>query len=409
MPLPGEANIRDWLDSRIGSGMRLGLSTCAQMLERLGNPERDFPSVHVAGTNGKGSLCAHLSALGAKNGRLIGLFTSPHLVTVEERARVDGTPVLPSDFDRILQEVRAASEIEPEIRPTYFEITFLASMLAFSEAGVDRAIVETGLGGRLDSTRLVEADICAITTISMDHTEVLGETLREIASEKAGIHRQGGPLFCLYHEDSDVREAIESVGGVDVEWMDDLGLDAQSTARAISQEIGRRLGWSELEAEVSWPGRTDDTINWNGVECRLSAAHNEESIVHDFVQISDDEHVMVIGMTQKEELASSIEPLRGSASTIPTIVTMVEGGRKPSAPIGEVADLLDVGGEIEVISDNSKAMERAVRIASENGCIVYVTGSVYLVGSLFSEYLRMSDSNLWDYLEIHPPRYQTEG
>ena len=88
---------------------------------------------------------------------------------------------------------------------------------------------------------------------------------------------------------------------------------------------------------------------------------------------------------------------------------MVEGGRKPSAPIGEVADLLDVGGEIEVISDNSKAMERAVRIASENGCIVYVTGSVYLVGSLFSEYLRMSDSNLWDYLEIHPPRYQTEG
>ena len=178
MPLPGEANIRDWLDSRIGSGMRLGLSTCAQMLERLGNPERDFPSVHVAGTNGKGSLCAHLSALGAKNGRLIGLFTSPHLVTVEERARVDGTPVLPSDFDRILQKVRAASEIEPEIRPTYFEITFLASMLAFSEAGVDRAIVETGLGGRLDSTRLVEADICAITTISMDHTEVLGETLR---------------------------------------------------------------------------------------------------------------------------------------------------------------------------------------------------------------------------------------
>ena len=103
MPLPGEANIRDWLDSRIGSGMRLGLSTCAQMLESLGNPERDFPSVQVAGTNGKGSLCADLSALGAKNGRLIGLFTSPHLVTVEERARVDGTPVLPSDFDRILQ------------------------------------------------------------------------------------------------------------------------------------------------------------------------------------------------------------------------------------------------------------------------------------------------------------------
>ncbi|MDP6986329.1 MAG: Mur ligase family protein [Candidatus Thalassarchaeaceae archaeon] len=409
MPPRDEANIRGWLDSRIGSGMRLGLSTCAEMLERLGNPERDFPSVHVAGTNGKGSLCAQLSALGSKNGLLIGLFTSPHLVTVEERTRVDGTPVLPSEFDRFLHEVREASEIEPEIRPTYFEVTFLASMLAFSEAGVDRAIVETGLGGRLDSTRLVAADICAITTISMDHTEVLGESLGEIASEKAGIHRDGVPMFCLYHEDSVVREAIESVGGDDVEWIDDSRVDAQSTARAISQEIGRKLGWSELETEVSWPGRTKDAFNWNGVECRLSAAHNKESIAHDFAQVSDDEHVLVIGMTQKEELASTIEPLLGSESTTHTIVTSVEGGRKPSAAVDEIAELFDAEVEIEVISDNSEAMERAVRIASENDCIVYVTGSVYLVGSVYSEFLSMSDSNLWDHLAVHPPRSQTEG
>ena len=95
MPTSGVADIRAWLESRIGAGVRLGLSTCSEMLERLGNPQADFPSIHVAGTNGKGSLCAHLSALGSMNGELIGLFTSPHLVTIEERARIDGRPVSP--------------------------------------------------------------------------------------------------------------------------------------------------------------------------------------------------------------------------------------------------------------------------------------------------------------------------
>ena len=91
---PGdEDDIRGWLAGRIGAGVRLGLDTCSDMLDRLGNPHADFPSVHVAGTNGKGSLCAHLSALGSRNGELIGLFTSPHLVRVEERARVDGRPI----------------------------------------------------------------------------------------------------------------------------------------------------------------------------------------------------------------------------------------------------------------------------------------------------------------------------
>ena len=125
-------DIRDWLTGRIGAGVRLGLDTCYEMLDRLGNPHSDFPSVHVAGTNGKGSLCAHLSALGSRNGELIGLFTSPHLVSVEERARIDGRPVSQEEFDGLLEEVREASSIEPAIHPTYFEATFLASMLALS-------------------------------------------------------------------------------------------------------------------------------------------------------------------------------------------------------------------------------------------------------------------------------------
>ena len=116
---------------------------------------------------------------------------------------------MPRSSTRALEEVREAGRIEPEILPTYFETTFLASMLAFSRNNVDRAVIETGLGGRLDSTRLVEADICAITTISMDHSEVLGDTLPKIATEKAGIHRAGGPLLCLDHEDEGGQGEIE--------------------------------------------------------------------------------------------------------------------------------------------------------------------------------------------------------
>ena len=118
----------------------------------------------------------------------------------------------------------------PEIEPTYFEVTFLASMLAFSRAGVDRAVIETGLGGRLDSTSLVEPDVCAITTISMDHSEILGETLSEIASEKVGIHKPGTPLVCLYSDNRSVRKSIEQVAGSDLIWFHTDARDAQEIA-----------------------------------------------------------------------------------------------------------------------------------------------------------------------------------
>ena len=254
---------RDWLTGRIGAGVRLGLSTCAEMLERLGHPERAFPSIHVAGTNGKGSLCAHLSSMGSRNGHLIGLFTSPHLVTVEERARIGGRPVEPEQFDRHLEEVRKAGLIEPSIHPTYFEATFLASLLAFAHAGVDRAVIETGLGGRLDATRLVEADLCAITTISRDHTEDLGDSLQQIATEKAGIHREGVPLLCLHHDDASVRASIEEVAGADVVWCHTESDDAQGVALEIASIIAERLGWTELETDVKWAGRTQDSFDWS--------------------------------------------------------------------------------------------------------------------------------------------------
>ena len=405
-------DIREWLTGRIGAGVRLGLSTCAEMLERIGHPERAFPSIHVAGTNGKGSLCAHLSSMGSRNGHLIGLFTSPHLVTVEERARIDGRPVEPDQFDRYLEEVRQASLIEPAIHPTYFEATFLASLLAFAHAGVDRAVIETGLGGRLDATRLVEADLCAITTISRDHTELLGDDLGQIAAEKAGIHREGVPLLCLHHDDASVRDAIEGAAGADVDWCHTVCDDAQGVARELASTIAERLGWFEQETDVKWAGRTKDSFDWYAeVDCRISAAHNEESLSHDLRAMDDQRYVLLRGMTQRHDLPSTMSAFEGASNCVRAVVTEVHGGRKPTASPQEITrELVGLGhSEVEVSPDPLTAMDKAVGHAVELDCVVYVTGSVYLVGELLGELVRREGLDLWDTLTIHPPGTRTEG
>ena len=404
---PGEEDdIRGWLAGRIGAGVRLGLSTCSEMLDRLGNPQSDFPSVHVAGTNGKGSLCAHLSALGSRNGELVGLFTSPHLAMVEERARIDGRPISEESFDRFLEEVREASFIEPAIQPTYFETTFLASMLAFSRSGVDRAIIETGLGGRLDSTRLVEADICAITTISMDHAEILGDSLTKIATEKAGIHRPGIPMICLHHDDEGVRGAIEGIAGEDAIWFSPERKDAQEVAKQMALEIGGRIGWEEMAVDVTWHGRTFSPMSWSGTNFHLSAAHNPESISHDLSRIEGSEHVLLLGMTQKEDLSESISLFSNSDGRIRTIVTEVNGGRRPTVPIADLADAIhEASGEDPLlVPEPSDAMEVASEIAREQGCSVFVSGSVYLVGQIIKAHSSREGMDIRDLLVAHPPR-----
>jgi folylpolyglutamate synthase/dihydropteroate synthase len=403
--------MRDWLHGRIGAGMRLGLSTCSEMLDRLGNPHRDYPTIHVAGTNGKGSLCAHLSSLGASNGDLVGLFTSPHLITEEERTRIDGRPIDPDELDTLLEEVRLACESEPAIEPTYFEVTFLVSMLAFSRAGVDRAVIETGMGGRLDSTSLVEPDVCAITTISMDHSEILGDSLAQIASEKAGIHKPGTPLVCLHSEDKSVRDSIEAVAGPDVIWFHTDASDAQDVAREMSLEVGRMIGWDAKEAPVNWSGRTNQPLMWSGVECYLSAAHNSESLTHDLARISGREHVMVLGMTQKGDLSESASPLSDDSGRVHCIVTEVNGGRNPSVEPRDLASAISsmCDTQPEVVPDTTRAMEIATELARGMGCAVYVTGSVYLVGKVIEESLSRTGGDAWNYLTIHPPRATTEG
>lgn len=170
-----------------------------ELLSRLGNPQEGIKIIHVAGTNGKGSVCAYLNAMLLAGGKKTGLFTSPHLVRINERFQINGEDVSDEQFlDAFLKVEKAAKEYEAEGEghPSYFETLFLMGMLIFKEAGVEYLVMETGLGGRLDATNVVEKPLaCIITSISRDHTEYLGDTLKAIAGEKAGIIKAGVPVI----------------------------------------------------------------------------------------------------------------------------------------------------------------------------------------------------------------------
>lgn len=170
-----------------------------ELLSRLGNPQEGIKIIHVAGTNGKGSVCAYLNAMLLAGGKKTGLFTSPHLVRINERFQINGEDVSDEQFlDAFLKVKKAAKEYEAEGEghPSYFETLFLMGMLIFKEAGVEYLVMETGLGGRLDATNVVEKPLaCIITSISRDHTEYLGDTLEAIAGEKAGIIKAGVPVI----------------------------------------------------------------------------------------------------------------------------------------------------------------------------------------------------------------------
>jgi dihydrofolate synthase/folylpolyglutamate synthase len=192
--------------------IKLGLQNTEKLLAALGNPHQQFPAVQIAGTNGKGSVAVTLNSICRAAGIRTGLFTSPHLISIAERISINGEQISEDDFARLTQRVKeTAAELVKQERletlPTFFEHLTAIALLAFQEAKVELAILETGLGGRLDSTTAAAADIVAITPIAMDHEEYLGHSLAEIAAEKAAIIRPGVSAAIAPQE----KEALEVI------------------------------------------------------------------------------------------------------------------------------------------------------------------------------------------------------
>ena len=408
-----EMSNRDWLEGLLLEGMKFRLGNPKRILKRLGKkPHKKFKfkSIHVAGSNGKGSLCVQLSAAATASGLKTGLFTSPHLVRVEERVRINGRPIEPDDFDRLLGAVRKAASAEERI-PTYFEATFLVAMLAFREAKVDRAIFETGMGGKLDATRLVDADLCILTTVSLEHTEYLGDTLADIATEKAAIHRPGTTFIALEPEDAEVRRVIEQTAGDDLSWWPNDRLDSTwDDYGSIVDAVASIREWSTPRADCHWPGRSPGYgEGWiEGVVTRLSAAHNAESLERDFSE-NYPVTVVLLGMSEKADLEATLEPVVTGIcrdAFFPKVVfTEPQTGRNPAVSVEALSEMMEKMGvghiPTAVKKDPRTAFEMAGQMAREEGHQLLVIGSVYLIGDLLKYVVERDGLNLWDELTVH--------
>jgi dihydrofolate synthase/folylpolyglutamate synthase len=233
---------RAWLTTLEAFGIKLGLSSIRAICRALGHPEQQFRSVHIAGTNGKGSVAAMVDEALRAAGHRAGRYTSPHLVHLEERIAVAGAPVTGAVLDTALETVRAAvEELQAagclDVHPTFFEITTAAAFVVFAQAGVEVGVIEVGLGGRFDATNVVDPAVAAITSIALDHEQHLGATLDAIAFEKAGIVKPGVPVV---------------VG--------ELPEEARGIVRRVCQDRGARLHDVAAECVVSRARQKGRTI-----------------------------------------------------------------------------------------------------------------------------------------------------
>lgn len=280
------------------------------LMQALGDPQDAFPSIHVTGTNGKGSVSVSVASILAKGGRRVGLTTSPHLQRINERIVIDGRPIEDELLDRCGAEVMRAAADLPE-QPTFFEGITAAAFLAFKISGVDFAVVEVGLGGRLDATNVLRSPkTTVIVTIDFDHEQILGSTLGEIAREKAGIVKSGAALI-VGRVGDEAREAIGEAarvrdvkplmfgsdfgirngGGGSLLYFDDeeefpirpslLG-DHQQHNMAVAIAAARSVGATVEEcqagvADVVWPGRLE-VITFGGRDIIIDAAHNPAGV-----------------------------------------------------------------------------------------------------------------------------------
>ena len=264
------------LEARQETRIELGLSRVRRHLARLGDPQEKVPCFHVAGTNGKGSTCAILASVLRAAGYRVGLYTSPHLLDVRERIRVNGEPISRADFAKLMPR---------DERLTYFELLTVLAFKYFAEKKCDVMVLETGLGGRLDATNVVRAPLAAVvTSISFDHEAFLGSTLRAIAREKAGIFKAGRPAVS-----PDIPQLRPASRGrriiVRRPWNVELPLRGEkqrwnaALARAAVDAAGIAVSdgaWRRGLAAVKWPGRFD-VIKLGPKTLIVDGAHNPEA------------------------------------------------------------------------------------------------------------------------------------
>lgn len=389
-------------------GAKYGIDRMPLLVERLGHPERQFPIIHVAGTNGKGTTCAMLEAIYRANGYKTGLFTSPHLVKVEERIQISREMISRQEiihYIEYLKEIgKELGEKGPDDHPSFFEMINAMAFLHFAKSKVDIGIIETGLGGEKDSTNVVDPLVSVITSISRDHTAILGDTIEEIAQAKGGIIKPGKPVVLgpmLKEAEEVLRQMSAEKGSKVYSVEEEFGSDftnypqtnlqgscqrknaatALLTARVLREEFSIEEDVAkEALKNVDWPGRWE-RVTVGARQVILDCSHNEagaEVLEENLSKLVSDEGEkpdIVVGLLGEYKAKQIIPVVAKYANSLILVRPKHERGVAvefleeaiPASFNGEV-----VCGKVEEIFSNTM----------REGPTLVAVGSIYLVGEI---------------------------
>jgi len=337
-----------WVASLSPWPEEFGLDRMRELLARLGDPQTAYPAIHVVGTNGKSTATRTIAELLRGEGLHAGAYTSPHVSGWHERLDCD-----PAMFERAVARVRDTAE---ELGATQFEALTAAALLEFAEAGVDVAVVEAGLGGRLDATNVVDAEVVLLTNVALEHTEVLGDTLAEIAKEKLAVAHAARVVVI---SDNTFAELVQGEARI-------VHGGAREAAEAF---LGRSI---DTEPDVTVPGR----LERRGDEVR-DGAHTPEAVDWLLERLPAREHVLCVSMLADKRVDELLERLAQAGRTL--IATQSSNPR--ALPVDELAARAGSHFDhVEAIADPHEALARARAL----GGPVLVTGSLYLLADLHS-------------------------
>jgi len=403
-----------WIAGLDKIGWRFGLERIRLLCEELDRPQDRFASIHVVGSNGKTSVAQMISALLGEHGLATGAYLSPHLRRWTERIRIHGGEIGSEEFGRAISRTAAAVEaversLEPADRVTQFEAVTAAAFAAMAEAEVDVAVVEAGLGGRLDATNVIPSRVTVLTSISLEHTDYLGETEEEIAAEKLAVLNDDSTLVIGRVSDrvAGLAEAIASERSSELVRVPDAGSDVPESVVGAYQRRNFAVALAAAEAfrDRHLDGAAIEHVGaWTRLPARLElirgepplildAAHNTagvEAVVESLPELARGRPVVAVLAALADKPADGLcTPLaRACERVVCTEIppAALEGVGRPGARSHTASVLLAAcaraGGRAEAIGDPEAALERARELAAAQGGVVLVVGSFYLLASL---------------------------
>jgi dihydrofolate synthase / folylpolyglutamate synthase len=408
--------LTDW-ERRPRSAMRVGLEPMQDLAARLGDPQKSFRSIHVAGTKGKGSVSALIEAALAHAGLRVGRYASPHVERITERVSVQGHDVDEPTLARALSQALNAYEAARTARTaaanaTWFDLLTAAAFLIFAETQREWAVVEVGLGGRLDSTNVVDGEIAIVTNIALEHTEILGHTRAAIAGEKVGILKPGAVLVTTLDADDEAGRVLQARAAALGSRVKRTRLDASAPIEQINLALAatvlgelRRKGVSGRSGEpvgamlldgatrlaARLPGRmerSDVEIDGRRLPVVMDGAHvpfNIGAVLRDLALAPDlsGPCVAIVALAADKDAEGFVAELVGRASVV--VFTDVPGSTRGRSPVelNALAESLGLVSQIE--PDAKRALKRGLELARETNTWLLVTGSLYLVGALRPE------------------------